>query len=660
MIAGSHPFDVSGITVYFKRALMDKNQYTTGDTAHIWIDISSDTDINCSLIISSMGENEESLALSLKKDIPNYYEFDYLLTGCNRGSNELYLSIMKDSTSLAGEVLYFDVDIPDTVSPQISILEGPTNTYSSSKSYEVKARIWDPDSNGTPIYDTLYYRLNSNGGYWQSILSHSVKADTHRYYIPSQSNGSHIQFHIIARDSFGNLARYPEVGEREFWVLSPMRPSWSSLGYTSDTTVFLIWKPPEELISYHCGLAGDTIFLGNTVVATRFIPQYLPGRLDKFGVKLSGIQPKQQGCFDFGSDTILVHLYQVEDSLPGNEIDSFPFVIDTSGWAEFCLPGILISGEGIFVGISGPANIGVLFDGFGKGTNTAVYSDGSWTLNTQGEALTQAYVSYIPDSKKGQSQILSFDIYRSQGDSNWIMIKSGLLDTSCIDTGIQENNGYAYGIQALFENPADSFFSPVKNIFIDLTPPTLDTVDITTAGADTLLITATFFDTSNILWDSLGYKTGDSIIVTSEDSLNGNEHFFHILFAADTLFYFLKASDSSYMGNYARYPDSGFYLWGNPSGFRGKDYPDSTYLARIPQISIARSIAVKYALSEKSKVSIVLYDVVGRRVETLLNREQKRGYYSIPLSLETKPQGIYFLRMTAGRYEKTLKLVKLL
>jgi hypothetical protein len=654
IIEGSHPFDVNGITIYFKNTMMDTNWYLIRDTAKVWMDISSDIDINCELIISSTGSVVDTHSLSLNKDIPNYYELKYPITGCDRGMNELYLHLLKDSMSLAGEVLYFDVYIPDSIPPMISIIEEPSNTYSSSQLYKVRARIWNPDSSNTPFYDTLYYRISSVGGAdWQSLLTHSVRGDTHQYHIPSQPNGSWIQFHIAVRDSFGNLVRYPEEGERDFWVLSPMKPSWSELTYTRDTTAALYWNPPGEQISYHCGLHSDTILLNDKIVATRFIPEYLPARMEKIGVELINEDTVSS------MDTIVVHLYEVLDSLPGVEMDSSIFTDTLDGYEEFNLPGIEVPSEGIFIGMSSSSELGVILDGFGKGTHTAVYSEGQWSLYTSGEVLMDGFLSYLPSVKKRQSEILSFALLRASGDTNWMSIASGISDTSFIDTTVMENRGYSYKIEASFSNPADTFFSNPWSIFIDLTIPILDTVILSSSG-DTILISATLIDTSKIYWDSLGYKRNDSLFVIPEDSCSGNNHFFSIYFTEDTLQYYLIVSDSSLIGNIGRYPETGFYQWVKYSGVTEKEYPEETFLANIGENPIIRNTEVRYGLARGGNVRIVLYDVLGRVAKTLINRKQERGYYSIPLDIGQMPQGVFFLRMRVGDYERTLKLVKLL
>lgn len=73
---------------------------------------------------------------------------------------------------------------------------------------------------------------------------------------------------------------------------------------------------------------------------------------------------------------------------------------------------------------------------------------------------------------------------------------------------------------------------------------------------------------------------------------------------------------------------------------------------------IERNIQIRYALDKEKHVNICMFDITGRRVETLVNKKQKAGYYSVPLNSYNLPRGIYFLRMTSEDYSKTTKLVK--
>jgi hypothetical protein len=655
LISGEHLFDVDGITVYFKNARMDTNLYFNGESAKIRTEISSDVDLTANLNISSTGSFVRDIALDLEKDIPNKFEFDYPITGCERGMNELYLHLAKDSTSLAGYVLYFDVYVSDTLAPLISILREPENTYSSNRFYELIARIYDPDTSGTPFTDTLYYRIaSSGGGYWQSLSAHSMKGDTNKYLIPSQPNGTHIQYHLIARDEFGNAGRYPEEGEQDFWVLSPLRATWEQLTYSAAPSAILQWNSPRELVYYHCGLSSDTININETELATRFTSQYLPATLEKIGLDII----KESTVTS--SDTVGIYVYTVEENLlPGTKTDSFEFTGTFTGYTEFALSNIRIPEDGIFVGIKGSSKLNAILDGFGEGTHTVMRTGGlPWQFMTPGELLIDALVSHAPSPHlRGPSDVFSFDVFRSTDLSNWTKIASGLTGNTYTDTLIQENREYSYKIMVSFGNPEDSFFSVSRAVFIDYSPPRLDTISINKSGDNNLLVRAVIKDTSGIAWDSLGYRNGSMINVISEDSSKNDEYFFSFTFTEDTLLYFLKAQDLSLTRNYIRYPETGFYKWGNLSGIADA-IPDSTYLCRMLNTLISRDIEIKYALSERSKINIVMFDITGRRVRTLIDETQKAGYYSVPMRSSDLPYGVYFLRMQAGDYKKTLKLVK--
>jgi hypothetical protein len=652
-ISGEHLFDVNGITIYFKNAKMDTNLYFNGEKAKIRTEISSDIDLMVGLNISSTGSAVKDTNLNLEKDIPNKFEFEYPITGCKRGMNELYLHLAKDSVSLAGIVLYFDVYVSDTTPPAISVLEKPSNTYSSNRSYQLRARIYDPETNGTPFNDTLYYRIASVGGSsWQALLVHSMKGDTHKYLIPSHPNGTHIEYNLIARDEFGNRARYPEEGNEDFWILSPLKPTWDELIYLADTSAVLIWNPPEELIYYHCGLCSDTIDIKENTIAARFTTQCLPAVLKTIGLEIV----KESGTL---SDTLTVSVYTVAgDSLPGTKIDSFEFTGTLEGYTELSLSDIQIPEDGIFIGVKGSNGLNALLDGFGEGSHTAIDSGSSWELATSGELLIDGIILHLPTPKtRGSSEILTFDVFRSIETPNWVKIASGLTFNTYTDEATQENQEYSYKIMASFGNPVDSFLSTSREVFIDVSPPEMDTIAVNEMGENELVIWAVLTDTSGIAWDSLGYKNGDTINLIPDDSIKNNQYFFSITFADDTLEYFLKTKDASLIGNYARYPASGFYKWGSYSGIH-EVIPDSTFLFRMVNVLVGRNIEIRYALSEESDVQIMFFDILGRKARTLVDKTQKAGYYSTSVRATELPQGIYFLRMEAGEYRKTVKLVK--
>jgi phosphodiesterase/alkaline phosphatase D-like protein len=66
---------------------------------------------------------------------------------------------------------------------------------------------------------------------------------------------------------------------------------------------------------------------------------------------------------------------------------------------------------------------------------------------------------------------------------------------------------------------------------------------------------------------------------------------------------------------------------------------------------------INYALPEQSQVTLEVYDVLGRRVATLVNREKEAGEYSVRLDAADLSSGNYFYRMRAGDFTQTRRLV---
>ncbi|MCK4672561.1 T9SS type A sorting domain-containing protein, partial [candidate division WOR-3 bacterium] len=71
---------------------------------------------------------------------------------------------------------------------------------------------------------------------------------------------------------------------------------------------------------------------------------------------------------------------------------------------------------------------------------------------------------------------------------------------------------------------------------------------------------------------------------------------------------------------------------------------------------------IRYQLPKKEKVSLKIYDVVGRLVRTLINELKEPGYYTIHWhgkdDRERKASaGVYFYRIQAGNYTNTKKMV---
>jgi len=68
---------------------------------------------------------------------------------------------------------------------------------------------------------------------------------------------------------------------------------------------------------------------------------------------------------------------------------------------------------------------------------------------------------------------------------------------------------------------------------------------------------------------------------------------------------------------------------------------------------------IEYGLKQDSRVTIDIYDLLGRRVETLIDETKPAGLYQTTWHAEDIPSGVYFYKIQAGDYSKTRKMMLL-
>jgi flagellar hook assembly protein FlgD len=71
------------------------------------------------------------------------------------------------------------------------------------------------------------------------------------------------------------------------------------------------------------------------------------------------------------------------------------------------------------------------------------------------------------------------------------------------------------------------------------------------------------------------------------------------------------------------------------------------------------STTIRYSLPEPAHVAIEVYDILGRRMQTLVREKKQAGYHSVVWNADGYSSGIYFYRIKAGEYSETKKMVLL-
>ena len=69
------------------------------------------------------------------------------------------------------------------------------------------------------------------------------------------------------------------------------------------------------------------------------------------------------------------------------------------------------------------------------------------------------------------------------------------------------------------------------------------------------------------------------------------------------------------------------------------------------------STVLRYGLSENVNVKITIYDILGRQVIELVNTEQQVGYHQVIWNGNQNASGLYYVKMTAGNFISTQKLM---
>ncbi len=121
-------------------------------------------------------------------------------------------------------------------------------------------------------------------------------------------------------------------------------------------------------------------------------------------------------------------------------------------------------------------------------------------------------------------------------------------------------------------------------------------------------------------------------------------------------------------------PANTMRIWGKFSPFTGiREKPNAELgmrdaeVIRVSPNPFARETVIRYSISgdndsRLTPYALRIYDIAGRLVKTLLNKSQESGYYTIKWDGTNNvgrklSSGIYFIRLNAGKYTQTKKIV---
>jgi hypothetical protein len=66
---------------------------------------------------------------------------------------------------------------------------------------------------------------------------------------------------------------------------------------------------------------------------------------------------------------------------------------------------------------------------------------------------------------------------------------------------------------------------------------------------------------------------------------------------------------------------------------------------------------IRYAIPQAAQVKLEVYNSLGQKVAELMNDYQPAGNHVAEFQAGSLPSGIYFYRITAGSYQKMIKMM---
>ena len=69
--------------------------------------------------------------------------------------------------------------------------------------------------------------------------------------------------------------------------------------------------------------------------------------------------------------------------------------------------------------------------------------------------------------------------------------------------------------------------------------------------------------------------------------------------------------------------------------------------------------SIRYGLPKTSNVKIEIYNIIGKSIKILIERQMPAGFHQVEFDARNLPSGIYFCRIEAGAYRQVKKMILL-
>jgi plastocyanin len=98
---------------------------------------------------------------------------------------------------------------------------------------------------------------------------------------------------------------------------------------------------------------------------------------------------------------------------------------------------------------------------------------------------------------------------------------------------------------------------------------------------------------------------------------------------------------------------------GNPTGINDQpsSIPARFEMAQNYPNPFNAQTAIEYSLPQDSRVRIVIYNLLGQNIETLIDGSQPAGTHTAVWDASEVPTGVYFYKIEAGEFTQTRKML---
>jgi hypothetical protein len=99
--------------------------------------------------------------------------------------------------------------------------------------------------------------------------------------------------------------------------------------------------------------------------------------------------------------------------------------------------------------------------------------------------------------------------------------------------------------------------------------------------------------------------------------------------------------------------------FGNPTGIISSSgpVPAEYSLSQNYPNPFNPSTEIKFDIPKTSSVKLIVFDILGRKISTLVDRDLQQGSYSVNWNASNLPSGVYFYKINAGDFTAVKKLV---